>query len=429
MGVGGIVFAFCAMLGEGPWLQNGTGGQGGHQVGPYDLQAVQPTGCNWVRQSAQRGPAAGALAWAALCGEERVANPSDASPALALGRDGLLLAAVPGCAGGWLWALTTEGKVVWSHGFPGGKGCFTDLGLGAPVLGEDGIIFVQSSQGLHALTSDGGLKWSLPLPQGLGPFQVTPALGPDGTLYAAGAHGSLLAVRAEDGQTRWTSEGLSSCGSPVLAGNGTLYALGRVTPAATVLAALDAGTGTRRWTLPLGTAWPYPTLVPAVDREGTVYVAQVEEGQGGRASTDFLAVGPDGKVRWRTKVEGESRCGAVLGADGTVVVCTTQDLQGLEPGTGRALWRYVLPEGFAVLGSTPIVDAEGTIFVATRLGHLLALSAAGRERWRAERPHPGLNPSSLALGPGGRLYYGVRTSSPEADRFYVVALAAGAPAR
>jgi hypothetical protein len=48
-----MLWAFAgAMALAGDWAQNGQGGQGGHRVGAYDLQAAQPAAFNWARQSA-----------------------------------------------------------------------------------------------------------------------------------------------------------------------------------------------------------------------------------------------------------------------------------------------------------------------------------------------------------------------------------------
>jgi outer membrane protein assembly factor BamB len=425
----GAALVALALNGADPWLQNGLGGQGGHGAGRYDRQAFQPTATNWVRQSTQRGPGSEALCWTTLCGEETVANPTDAAPGLAVGRDGTVYAAVPGCGGGRLCALKPEGGLRWCHALPGRKGCFTEAGLGSPIIAEDGTLFVQSSCGLFAVTAAGARQWSLAVDQGLGPFQVTPALGPDGTLYVAGAQGTLMAVRAQDGRVLWNLDSVHLTSSPVLAGDGTLYVLGRSgTPRpATTLFAVQTGTVAVKWTVPLGTVWPYATFVPVLDREGDLVVGEGKVREGGRTSMDFLAIRPDGRLRWRVHAEGESRCGPVLGQDGTVIVCTTREILGLDPDQGQARWRFALPEHHDVLGSTPIVDAQGALYVATRLGQILVLSDRGEERWRGGLAHLGMNPSSPALGPGGRLYLGTRTSSPEQDQFFVVALGEATP--
>lgn len=68
----------------------------------------------------------------------------------------------------------------------------------APSLAADGSIFVSSSGGLHALTSEGKLRWTYPSGA---VWQSSPTLLPDGTIIVAGPE--LQAVKP-DGTKRWS---------------------------------------------------------------------------------------------------------------------------------------------------------------------------------------------------------------------------------
>jgi outer membrane protein assembly factor BamB len=127
-------------------------------------------------------------------------------------------------------------------------------------------------------------------------------------------------------------------------------------------------------------------------------------------------------LKWSRTARGASRCGPVLGLDGTVIAATSAEVLGLDPGTGKARWRYALPADEGAQASTPIVDGEGSIYLCTRMGTLVVLTGGGQERFRAPGPFGGVNPAAPALGPDGRLYVGLRSSSGAVDRFSVVAI-------
>lgn len=78
----------------------------------------------------------------------------------------------------------------------------SDLGIltTAPVIDSDGNLYVgNQGSGLYCIAPDGSLKWSLTL-GGL-PVDTTPAIGPDGTVYAAAA---MVHAITSSGQLKWT---------------------------------------------------------------------------------------------------------------------------------------------------------------------------------------------------------------------------------
>jgi outer membrane protein assembly factor BamB len=88
-----------------------------------------------------------------------------------------------------LYAFTPDGMLKWTFQLP----TSTNAGLhAAPVLGSDGTIYMLSEQKLIALSPEGKTLWELPLP---GAFGGSPALSPNGTLYAATFQGTVYAVQ------------------------------------------------------------------------------------------------------------------------------------------------------------------------------------------------------------------------------------------
>lgn len=97
--------------------------------------------------------------------------------------------------GSGLHAVDPSGRLRWTfRGTSPGSNAET---MGTPVVAGDGTIYV-GGRHLYALRPDGTLKWDYPAPG----FTITtpermvttPAIGLDGTIFAASQHGTLVAI-------------------------------------------------------------------------------------------------------------------------------------------------------------------------------------------------------------------------------------------
>ena len=137
-----------------------------------------------------------------------------------------------------------------------------------------------------------------------------------GLVYVATASRRLLALEVDSGREVWRTSGF-----PVVAGvrNGLVLAV-----IEDRLAALDAGSGVRRWEVPVrggGEHWP-------VLEGDTVYVASAD---------DVIAVDATaGTTRWRVPVE--PTVGPPVPAGGRLYVATRNRLLALDASSGRSLW-------------------------------------------------------------------------------------------
>jgi outer membrane protein assembly factor BamB len=116
-----------------------------------------------------------------------------------------------------------------------------------------------------------------------------------------------------------------------------------------------------------------------------------------------------GEVVWISNIPdlGRTRTGVVIGVDGTLYfgaegwISTETALVALNPD-GTEKWRY----GIGMVGetwSTPLVSADGTIFIGSRDHHLYAINADGTLKWRFDagsKIYQGLN-----IGLDGILYF------------------------
>lgn len=156
-------------------------------------------------------------------------------------------------SGGRLLAVTAGGEPLWERRVHGA----------VPVLGSDGLVYLNVGAQLQALGPGGEAIWQFDADT---PFSRTPVPAPDGTVYAVTESGVLYSI--ERGQKRWSfplerpvrSElSLDAEGNVlVLDEQGKLYAIGT--------------DGRRRFTLKLSS----PTGRPVPGPDGTVYVTDAE---------------------------------------------------------------------------------------------------------------------------------------------------------
>ena len=228
----------------------------------------------------------------------------------------------------------------------------TDLQWAAPVVNGGQVLVADTlshpgsapASHLHALDAGTGqLRWKTDLHADQQGFFAEPPVVAGGLVYVATASRRLLALEVDSGREVWRTRGF-----PVVAGvrNGLVLAV-----IEDQLAALDAGSGDRRWEVPVrggGEHWP-------VLEADTVYVASAD---------DVIAVdATSGTTRWRVPVE--PAAGPPVPAGGRLYVATRNRLLALDASSGRPLWtsaRSRIANGpLAPPDSVVVATADGTL--------------------------------------------------------------------
>lgn len=268
-----------------------------------------------------------------------------------------------------------------------------------PLRTPSGSLYVTSDPAtLYALTASGRLQWAH---NASGIVRSAPIRAADGTLYLADSN-SLITALHSSGAVLWQTRLRSPArGSPLVQGE-HLYVVTNVGE----LHAFDTDDGERAWSYDLGEE----TTPLAWSSDGALLV--------GTASGDVLKLTTDRETRWRTRVPADDGDGLWLapvpdGAGGCSIVTARGQVVALD-ATGAMRWRAA-PDS-PVVSPLLVSDSggervgkrgseKGMVYGTTHEGDLLALAAAGgAERWRYATGSRLQAPP--VRGPDGTLYLG-----------------------
>jgi outer membrane protein assembly factor BamB len=303
---------------------------------------------------------------------------------------------------------------------------------GSPVITRRDTVLVPLGDELAAFDgATGALRWTATV-DSLGMF--APAIGSDGTVYVGGCY-QLYAFDAETGASRWTIDAPGSEDTSVALWASDLYA-----SVGAGLRVLDRSTGSTAWSFPV----PYDAggaiSSPALGVDGTIYFgADAIDPSTHRSRWTHAAVPGDRPLAWSLAPGGgvafdgvsavDTASGAALwtlpaslgdpeadlgndyaaiGDDGTVFrsVAATADrtagarLVALDGRTGTVRWSFDSQR--AGSGSSPAIDAEGTVYFAAVDSVFAVDGATGALVWA--HAVGGQPTSSPAIGGDGTIY-------------------------
>jgi outer membrane protein assembly factor BamB len=185
-----------------------------------------------------------------------------------------------------------------------------------------------------------------------------------------------------DGSLLWSTEmGGNVWSSPAIGRDGTIYAASTYEDTNVTRLRLVAVTpqGTRRWVRPLGPVGAQSSS-PAIGRDGTIYAGQADK---------LYAVSPAGVTNWIFTTGDTFMASPAIGLDGVIyihAISTNLDrLFAISPG-GATNWIFTLLGATPdvptyLLHSSPAIGPDGTIYVATGRGQLAAITPRGDSSW------------------------------------------------
>jgi uncharacterized repeat protein (TIGR01451 family) len=229
----------------------------------------------------------GKIKWSVRIGD----HVQSSSPAIAVidGEERIFF----GAATGKVYCYTPSGQLIWE--FP------TTGGVTNPVtIADDGTIYVQSCDRMYAINPDGTLKWENPCGNG-SKRGVSPAIGPDGTIYVLAGDSEphdLYAIDPLDGHIKWSSHQTveyNVYSSPTVDANGTIYISDDY-----YTYAINPSDGSLKWRIEGGALYSGPIIGPGgVIYVGSSYMQRLyafEETK--EISRTITVVSPNGGEKW-----------------------------------------------------------------------------------------------------------------------------------
>lgn len=317
-----------------------------------------------------------------------------------------------------LYAVNPDGSQKWVYGSE-------EAIFGSPAIAPDGSILIGDLSGkYYAVNPDGKEKWLYRVNKGLEKRIIcSPVVDASGQSYIGSWNGEFHAVKA-DGTYRWVAtlkDMLSS--SPVLDKDNNVYIAEKTSSRRTYLLAvyrMDPSSAAPVWTYQktLDSDVERQISIPAIDNERSqLIVATCKTGSGGIFAVNLA----DGKQKWENTLPKGVVSSPAIAQDGTIYVgClggakTGEDeslekkefalLYALSPADGKEKWTFQT-KGYFILGS-PSIDGKGVIYIGDSDGILYAISPEGKELWRYDTQSP--IASSPVVAKDGTLY--VTTSS------------------
>ena len=259
---------------------------------------------------------------------------------------------------------------------------------GSPAIGPDGTLYVFNKTlrtcMIYAVDpGTGAKKWEAGAPYA--PDYAV--VGDDGTVYVISNSGSVYAFDGATGDFKWSASAKMGI---TLGVDGTIFTCDwfAVFGLDVTISALDSATGRQKWAFPCGIQ-AHITSPPILGSEGNLYL--------NFGNTLYSQNSTTGVTNWANQFDGFSTTSPALGADGTLFVGTSSGkLIALKGTDGAVKWESALDAG---VSAAPSLGTDGTVFVGTTAGTLYALDPlTGNPVWVSPTANPIYVPPAISAG-------------------------------
>ena len=207
-------------------------------------------------------------------------------------------------AGIELWAIQTDGTVVWRFESQGKI-------FSTPVVDQNGTVYVGSQDDhFYAISAEGEMRWSYRTGDD---NDASPMIDDQGHLYF-GSDDHFVYSLTREGELRWSADLQGMVRAPLGLGRRGEILVGVFGPRPR-LVALDAEQGEVLWYFPVTVADSQGIGISSgalIDREGFIYFG---------AHDDYLySLAPNGELRWVFEAAADIDTNPILTPDGTLLV-------------------------------------------------------------------------------------------------------------
>lgn len=203
--------------------------------------------------------------------------------------------------------------------------------------------------------------------QNSGGTKVTAAISSETNIFFGTTFDRYLVSLTAAGETNWIDtlpSGSAASGSPALSSNGNI-----VIGTDQGVYSFDAATGTTNWWLVGATNWAVGTNFTvdapmALGDDGSIYFGTMY-GASWRTNV-FVSVKPDGSTNWVRTVGGSVLSSAVVSSNDFVYFTVSNVVYRYTTAGAGGTFSKLLPDGVYTNRSSPVLGANGSIFVACR---------------------------------------------------------------
>lgn len=253
-----------------------------------------------------------------------------------------------------------------------------------PVLYEETIFSTSLDDYLYAFDLDGAVRWNAPVDR----LRLAPTAVDADTVYCAG-YNFVFAFDRVTGEKRWKKMVRRAHGGATLVDDIVVFP----TIAGEVFA-LDRGDGSTVWKRLLN--WGQ-ILAPPAAAYGKVYVGEARASERKKKLTAFSV--DDGTTVWERTFDVGVALSPIVAEETVCVGFMDGTVRGFDAASGKTHWR-ITPGGTggpsAAITTAPVVT-DGSLYVGTKAGEMIAVSGTGSD-WTNDL---GLVGGALALLGGG----------------------------
>lgn len=153
--------------------------------------------------------------------------------------------------------------------------------------------------------------------------------------------------------------------------------------------------GKEKWRTPLGDR-SYTS--PCVADDGTIYV--------GSDAKKLFAISPAGAVLWSLATEADADTSPAIAKDGSILIAAGRSLFSVRKG-GDVAWRFSAKEK---IFTAPAVADDGTIYVGSQDAHVYAVTPTGKMKWTSGELGGDVD-GAPAIGDDGAIFVGTDADS------------------
>lgn len=236
------------------------------------------------------------------------------------------------------------------------------------IISDNGTIYLAYNSYVYSVNAaDGSLLWKYPeKADAARPYYSTPALTGNGQVIVADYKGTIDSLNATTGQKTWSYATADRVIADILVVDQTVY----VASSDYSIYALDLN-GSLIWKYETGNhLWSKPLF-----HDGNIYQTSMDHKL-------YVLSASGGKLLGSTDLGAASIATPVMDADGTLYVTTmNKEVLAIDPATYNILWRYTTPD-FVWSG---VSEKDGILYFGDLTGNVVALDPASQKPvWQAK---------------------------------------------